>query len=926
MASKLRAVWSVAIVAGLTAIAVAQPVNYDPTAQNTGQVNISGATLFRPFFEAPASTNDAIDADGDGFFGYDPNNFPFVDQLAATFTPGSPLTTVWAVQYRGVGSVNGLEEFVNSQLCGLLNGSVPSELGLLNRYAWGIGGVRQLPLWEDCLTVAPGQRYGTPGPDGDLTRDSGTPLCTSKVHIAILDVPSAWGTRAGNPADAYWGRGPTTSGYGHNPIFSFAGWNPRLESLTRDCGSGPVSLNPNTANPDANTIFDSTVAWAAIDYIANRGVARPDLNGDGVAGDIAISDVKHLMVTGRTRSGENLAGVTRSSGSGTHNGIMNTSGIDPSWGRGDNLDNEWNVTDDANLGPARKLTNAEGSSGVERAVQVSRLAIGYTGLFGNERAVFDANAGRYEILNIQFDDRGGNGYVRPSIDNIVNNCDPNTSFQLGGQVTFVTRGNPLETNPSSPAYMTDRAPAMYLQNILGSIAAVTGAPASPENFNMPGEYLATRFTLEAGLDCLPTFNNPKFFIGNPGLNQAVQDYIIGSTTVVVPAYGSKNPAGLVPRRATTGLTQDWLDGTTAGATTYRYKGAGGNFYTINRDQKLGSRNAVTGDFNRDGLRNINDIAKMMEAAADPMNFEQNIGPAAGDPGDQTGGNYVIVHIMGDFNGDGNFDAKDVRYFADGLALDPAFPNGKYGPVLNRRLGFQLVDQSWALQPGGDNNYFDTILATPKTYAPGDSAGDVAGNPTAPGADPRGSDGIVDAKDIDYVYAQFRNARFGCTNLAADWFNLDQAVFFDLSADMTGPEITGSGVELVIDQRDVDYLVQVILGTNYGDANLDGVVDAADKAIVLANLGQAGGWAQGNFNGDCIVDQADLAWFGCAGDLNCDGQVDFDDIDLLVEALNYPGGAGWPYECAWTNGDCNGDGNVNFDDIDPFVARIGATCN
>ncbi len=66
--------------------------------------------------------------------------------------------------------------------------------------------------------------------------------------------------------------------------------------------------------------------------------------------------------------------------------------------------------------------------------------------------------------------------------------------------------------------------------------------------------------------------------------------------------------------------------------------------------------------------------------------------------------------------------------------------------------------------------------------------------------------------------------------------------------------------------------------------------------------------------------------GCAGDLDCSGLVDFDDIGLFVEALNYPGGAGWPYPgCPWSNGDCNNDGQVNFDDIDPFVARIGATC-
>ncbi len=65
---------------------------------------------------------------------------------------------------------------------------------------------------------------------------------------------------------------------------------------------------------------------------------------------------------------------------------------------------------------------------------------------------------------------------------------------------------------------------------------------------------------------------------------------------------------------------------------------------------------------------------------------------------------------------------------------------------------------------------------------------------------------------------------------------------------------------------------------------------------------------------------------CPGDVNCSGAVDFDDIDLFVEALGYPGGAGWPYpDCPWLSADCDGNGNVDFDDIDPFVALIGTAC-
>jgi len=56
-----------------------------------------------------------------------------------------------------------------------------------------------------------------------------------------------------------------------------------------------------------------------------------------------------------------------------------------------------------------------------------------------------------------------------------------------------------------------------------------------------------------------------------------------------------------------------------------------------------------------------------------------------------------------------------------------------------------------------------------------------------------------------------------------------------------------------------------------------------------------------------------------GDLNCDGAVDFDDINPFVTALlgraSYE--AAYP-ECPWLNGDIDRDGGVDFDDINPFV--------
>ncbi len=62
--------------------------------------------------------------------------------------------------------------------------------------------------------------------------------------------------------------------------------------------------------------------------------------------------------------------------------------------------------------------------------------------------------------------------------------------------------------------------------------------------------------------------------------------------------------------------------------------------------------------------------------------------------------------------------------------------------------------------------------------------------------------------------------------------------------------------------------------------------------------------------------------GLVGDLNCDGSVDFFDIDPFVTALLY--GSGYPAafpDCDRGLADVNGDGAISFFDIDPFVALL-----
>jgi hypothetical protein len=87
-----------------------------------------------------------------------------------------------------------------------------------------------------------------------------------------------------------------------------------------------------------------------------------------------------------------------------------------------------------------------------------------------------------------------------------------------------------------------------------------------------------------------------------------------------------------------------------------------------------------------------------------------------------------------------------------------------------------------------------------------------------------------------------------------------------------------------------------------------------------------GWGDG-VEGVTSLTRWDYFRFGVvgiplAGDVNCDGTVDFADINPFVLALTdgeayqqmYPG-------CPPENADINGDGSVDFGDINPFVAML-----
>ncbi len=442
--------------------------------------------------------------------------------------------------------------------------------------------------------------------------------------------------------------------------------------------------------------------------------------------------------------------------------------------------------------------------------------------------------GKYEILNVRKDIAGASSYVRPSIGVVLHNSDMETGWQIGGNETMATVGN-----PEGGAFpMANTSAAAYIRNITHSIAAFEGNPNSNTLYNMPGEYMSSRFTLTQALDAVPQSSpsvDPTTFVEQTP-NATLQTWTLANYTINVPDYGSVNAAGVVPTRTVLG------GGTYNDGMTGSYKCSDG---TVLADGDLvPARDKVAGDFNNDGQRNANDAAAMMDAyyatvkQSNVMLFQP--------------GTKACIHILGDFNGDGNFDAQDVLYWCDGLAMDPVSGN------LDRSQGFTNVDNAWFTKTGkyffGPGGETPVSLTTCKAYAAGDARGDVAGAGAWKGARPHGGDGVVDINDVLYIKR----------NLGS-WSDLDQAATIDLSCDMNG--------DLVVDNADTTAVIETILGSKQGDVNLDGSVDVIDLLTLVASFG---------------MDNTSPTWYttDCLCDFNDDGSCDVIDLLIMVENFGF----------------------------------------
>ena len=228
---------------------------------------------------------------------------------------------------------------------------------------------------------------------------------------------------------------------------------------------------------------------------------------------------------------------------------------------------------------------------------------------------------------------------------------------------------------------------------------------------------------------------------------------------------------------------------------------------------------MPGDFNLDDTITADDVPGMVQASVHPDDYMgQHTGMCVGD-----------VQLLGNLDGQLDiFDQDDIRLFADTRAIVPV------SGLSNRTEAYVAIDQA-DVDPTighGDGNFFSTQLATGKAYTLGDTRGDLSGETEGQ------ADYTIDAVDIDYLLAHLDGSDARC----------------DLNDDGLFIGVSGNYVS---SNSDAAVLIQNILGTEFGDANLDGRVSFADFQALQANFRKLGTWEDGDFNGDGTVTFADF---------------------------------------------------------------------
>jgi C1A family cysteine protease len=149
-------------------------------------------------------------------------------------------------------------------------------------------------------------------------------------------------------------------------------------------------------------------------------------------------------------------------------------------------------------------------------------------------------------------------------------------------------------------------------------------------------------------------------------------------------------------------------------------------------------------------------------------------------------------------------------------------------------------------------------------------------------------------------------------------------YSDVQGGAAGVQV-GGGAQLVWGAGNIAADPLRVAAGNSHLAAASPCIDAGAPVAFYANErdhdGESRVW-DGDGDGTSLADIGADEFVKVVGDLNCDGVVDFADINPFVAALSSPPGYFAEYgNCNIYNADVNGDNQIDFDDINPYVALL-----
>lgn len=767
----------------------------------------------------------------------------------------------------------------------------------------------------------------------------------NRVQMAISDVKAVQGFSKTNGTSAplgtpVWGLAPGNSGYGKgnaalsSGTTSGLGFGGARQQLVDD---SVLNMSESRINPATGANY-SNGTWntAAVDNLVNKTVAVTATvlaanPGTGLT-QINKTDAQWLQVAGRLQNGADFNVAQRDVNSGTRNVFALNTGVDPTWAVGENDDGNGNTgnligtaAEQASIGSKLRFSGKTAGGGQLRpTIQNSRMALGPLGMsdaIGSVKNNANPNPLRALAYSNTTTDTGAN-FVAATAASITDG-----SYVIWQQEQYVTirtpdanygnddsikgdpngdiaklRNNILNSvNATFPNQVTLNTPADQLLNqsfILPQMMLVAKEVDGGATSNVASVVVNSKTHAQWRQDLLNDPSLPLAFNTAPAVNvTAGSNSLYGvapsanglaagnSGTVLITAqdssgnstgasaapkgnylFGNFNQNGVRDYSAVMAAQVAQAKLFAAGETVLA--GSGTNASNVNAGTIIGSTLSLHNNTKITSLAGVSPF----NTALDSMNG--GTGPTKGD-----------LIVLGDFNGDGFFNGKDLYQMAHGAAIADStlstsltataanFGDKLRGGVLRKNAALDAMQNATA--PLNVDDGLNAARAYQRATAAVNSA-----DPTAVAnafnkfdVNRDGKVNRIDASIVDhFVGNDYRNL----TNQVNAVIATNGTVFDGLDANgkliaetakpisLVDPELDDSGditYALVGGTSDFKKIRDAVGGNLIdGDANFDGIVDIKDLAVLATHWqGAADRWSSADFNFDGVVTAIDLGF-------------------------------------------------------------------